>query len=96
MIVMEIATDFSLNLFVMLKNETPAEYASKQVVVTVDSTTTPKAITPKLTPNKIAPMSEFPITIAAPSPMIYIKELPKKYPKKLPIASFLTLEPCLV
>ena len=59
----------------MLSLETPAEYASRYVVVTVERMTTPSPATPSPACSMICAMSDSPVRIAAPMPMKYIQQL---------------------
>ncbi len=78
---------FSLTFLFIFVKLTPAEYASRNVVVTVDSNTIAKAATPSPAFNKICAISDEPANIAAPSPIIYIQQLPVKVARTLAMAA---------
>ena len=62
---------------------TPAEKASRKVVVTVDSKTTRIPAIPMPAWSMMAAMSSCPVNKAAPMPMINIQELAIKYAPQL-------------
>src|SRR5450830_1620728 len=93
----KIKTRFFLEIFaVRLWVDMTAEYTSRKVVVTVDSTTISKADTPRLRLVKTTIGSGVPAYIEDTRPIAYIKELPIKYPAKLPQKLPLALLPRLV
>ena len=53
----------------------PAEYASRNVVVTVEHTIIRCPAMPRPALSKIAAMSDSPVIMAAPIPMTYIQQL---------------------
>ena len=75
MIVTTTAAHFSFILEEIDTDETPAEYASKKVVVTVENTIIKSPTTPSPVFNIIWAISYSPVKIAAPIPIIYIKML---------------------
>ena len=59
--------------------DTPAEYASRNVVVTVDSTTIRSPVRPSPAFTMMTEMSYSPVWMAAPIPMTYMKMLMMPY-----------------
>ena len=59
--------------------ETPAEYASRKVVVTVENTMIKSPAMPRPAFTMICAISDSPVKMAAPMPIMYIQQLTKPY-----------------
>ena len=67
--------------------ETPAEKASRKVVVAVESITMRRPITPRPALSIITAISLSPVNIAADIPMMYIQQLTRPYTPVLTAAA---------
>ena len=96
MIVTTIAAYFPLILLKMDSLEIPAEYASRNVVVTVEKTmiSRPAILSPAF--SKICAMSDSPVNSAAPIPMTYIQQLTMPYTMALTAVAFTGFSASLV
>ena len=70
-----IVTYFPFNFDKIVSLDIPAEYASRNVVVTVENTTIKSPIIPSPAFTIICATSLSPVNIAAPIPIIYIQQL---------------------
>ena len=70
-----IATCFPFHLFTTVSLEIPAEYASRNVVVTVENTMIRSPAIPRPAFSMICAISYSPVIIAAPIPITYIQQL---------------------
>ena len=76
--------------------DTPAEYASRKVVVTVENTIISSPATPRPALSIICAISDSPVKMAAPIPIIYIQQLITPYVMALAAVAFTGLAASLV